>query len=113
MGRHLPEVTPAFVAKELERLLDQYNAGTAQLIDAIRSKYVIPYCERTGMRFRAGNGSWSFDNGKGKYMGEWRDASEDLPKRMYELLVTEVAVSRNDLGSLMADYTPTTYKERT
>lgn len=71
--------------------------------DDIRTRIVIPYCERTGMRFKAGMGSWSFDHPTKGYQ-----FNEDAPKYVREPLGDEL-LSRQDIGSVILDYTPKGY----
>jgi hypothetical protein len=98
--------TPKTVARELQRISDAADAAEALVIAAIRSKYVIPFCNRKGWRFTAGMGSWSFDDGKGNYRFE----RDEIPARIYAMLWENSVTSRNGIGALMADYTPANYK---
>ena len=94
--------------KAIEREQARYEKAVDALIDAARTKYVIPYCERTGRKFVAGMGGWSFhaDDGRTNISG-WN--ADTLPKRLREVLETDYGMHRNDCGSMMQDYTPTTY----
>ena len=97
---------------KLERKFDQLARALEREADKAmaeaRTKYVIPFCDRTGMRFIAGMGSWSFDKPGCESIGSWN--SEDLPKRLRDVLTVEYPIGRCDAGSLMADYTPKNYK---
>lgn len=103
-------------ATRATRAADVYCAAMGDLAESIRQDLVIPFCERTGMRFCAGMGSWDF-NGKGKSFAGWQERAElrarhRLGARLYDALTIEwgVGSGRQDVGSLIASYTPTTYK---
>lgn len=95
------------IERQLDRLARQFEREADKLIAEARQKYVIPFCDRTGLRFTAGMGSWSFDNGHGDY----KNLPEELPKRLGDVLSAEYPLNRcNDVGSLMESYTPKNYK---
>lgn len=100
--------TPATVARELQRITDIADAAEQKVIDAIRTKYVIPFCDRKGWKFYAGMGTWSFYDSKGDSFY----AQDQLPARLYAMLSENSVTSQNDIGSLMAYYTPANYKPR-
>ncbi len=89
-------------AKALDNLASGYWSKVDDIAAAARAKYVIPFCDRKGWKFTAGMG---FRNTEGVYIG-WAVV---LPARLYTALTAEV-LSGQELGSLMADYTPTSYK---
>lgn len=91
--------------KAIERIERQAVVSVEALADRYRTSHVIPYCDRHGLRFTAGMGEWSFDDGNGNYCD-----SSDLPKRLSDVLTTSVLNGRQGLGSLMLDYVPPNYK---
>lgn len=94
--------------KAIEREQKRYQNTVDKLIDAARTKYVIPYCERTGRKFVAGMGGWSFHpSDHRETISGWN--ADKLPKRLREVLETDYGMFRNDCGSMMQDYKPTTY----
>lgn len=50
--------------RQLEKLRARYERDAARVIAEAREKYVIPYCERHGLRFVGGMGTWCFRNAK-------------------------------------------------
>lgn len=96
--------------KAIEREQARYEKAVDALIDAARTKYVIPYCERTGREFVAGMGGWGFhgaNDSANDTISGWN--SDRLPKRLREVLETDYGMHQNDCGSMMEDYKPTTY----
>ncbi len=108
-------MTPAQLTQALDRLQASIRAQEDTIIAQVRAKYVIPYCDRYGLRFTAGMGSWSFDNGKTGYyeihIGGWSNPHE-LPKRIWDCLNRSLPSNPGqDLGSVMEDYTPKNYRK--
>ncbi len=101
-------MTPAQIVARIDRADAAYWKEIEAIADVVRNKYVIPYCDRTGLRF-TGMGSWSFD-GKGKHIGDW-DSKGQLPQRLDNLLHTGTVNTRTDLAMMMEDYTPKGWKK--
>lgn len=100
--------------KALDAIAEQAGKQADALITQVRRELLIPYCDRTGLRFTAGMGSWSFDK-KGITYGSW-DADfppPRVPKRLYEFLQSGYPTNPhyNDCGSMMLDYTPLSWKD--
>lgn len=100
--------------KRHEELRDRWTTQENALIDAIQHDLLIPFCNRTGLRFTAGMGTWSFDKPNRWNTGkDWYGSDHKPPgisKTLYDLLREGSACRLNDLGSLMQDYTPPNYK---
>jgi hypothetical protein len=82
------------------------------LAKLVRTKYVIPFCDRHHLKFVSGMGGWNFSEGAREtgYYGfydKWQD--ERLPKRLRDALCTSIRHGRQPLGSFMCDYTAPTY----
>lgn len=93
--------------KAIEAAHAQCEKACDAAIADVRTRLVIPYCDRHGCRFIAGMGGWNFvwPDGRRATHEEWSDVR--LPKRMCDALCTDYPLSRsNDCGSMMADYTP-------
>lgn len=100
--------------KALDAISDEAQKKADALIAHVRETLLIPYCNRTGLRFTAGMGSWSFDK-KGVTYGDW---DEDFPppkisKTLYDFLKSGYPTNSNynDCGSMMLDYAPPNWKD--
>lgn len=98
--------------KALDKAQADYEKAIAKIIAAARIKYIIPFCEKHGCMLSAGMGSWSFHFADGT---QWHDETAwvsdpvvRIPKRILNVMRGELCF-RNDAGSMMEDYTPTTY----
>lgn len=98
--------------KAIDKIEHRAAAEVDKVIEQARLDLIIPYCNRYGMRFTAGMGSWSFDK-KGQYLGDWLDRA-DFPRMsnaLWEFLRAPYPFNRmNDLGSMTPDYTPLNWK---
>lgn len=98
----------------LEAIAERVDREQDALIAAVRNDLLVPFCNRTGMRFTAGMGSWSFDKldryGFRQYL-HFGDPIPGIPKTLSDFLHKDALLSRNDLGSLMQDYTPPNYRQ--
>jgi hypothetical protein len=114
--------------KALDKLFRGYCDQVEALAMQVREQYVIPFCDKHGLRFVAGMGSWCFWDSKGTYLFEamehigddWSTDERGLGylhsgeetkryrcKRMLHLLATPPdGFNGSPLGSLMDDYTP-------
>ena len=100
--------------KQIEAISAEAEMKADGLIALVREKLLIPYCDRTGLRFTSGMGSWSFDK-KGVTYGDW-DADfppPKIPKTLYDFLTSGYVTNPqyNDCGSMMLDYTPANWKD--
>lgn len=91
-------MTPSQARRALVRAENKYAREVERVATALRAKYVVPYCNKTGRRFCAGMGSWSLGDA-----GSW-DA-RGLPIRVGEALDVR-DIRGQDLGSQMGDYKP-------
>jgi len=64
-------MTPGQVARALEAAEARYWAEVDRIAEAVTRENVAPFCDRHGVRFRPGMGSWDFDGA----------AAEDTPRR--------------------------------
>lgn len=96
--------------RRLDAIRREADKAIGQLVKELRAAYVVPYCDRYGVRFRSGMGTWAFfddcafmlrdTDGRGD--GEGRK----LPRRLCDVLNLETPVDCVSLGALMDDYTP-------
>lgn len=101
----------------IDRIRADADKRTEAVIASARLALLVPYCERTGMRFTAGMGTWSFDYwdryGTHQFISDWDELkTKRIPRGLYNFLCELDVTSRNDLGAVMEDYTPSTYKAR-
>lgn len=100
--------------RDLDRLAILYGHSTDFLLEAARAEYLIPFCDKHGLKFCPGNGTWAFLlNGK-LYAGSqmWSNTSLDkIPKPLLAVLECEIPPTRNHAGSLMREYTSPTYQD--
>jgi hypothetical protein len=109
---------------EIERIREAAETAQDVVIAKVRVELLIPFCERTGLRFTAGNGTWSFDK-RDKYGVQQHYGTDDvdlyrkrgplltafkMPLTLAQFLQENHVGSLNDLGSLMEDYTPANWK---
>lgn len=91
-----------------ERIRVQAEKQVHALAEEIRARYVVPFCDRTGMNFSAGMGSWSFHDQKGRSIGttyaDW--GLKPLPKRLRAALEIDAPGFNQDIGSLIPSYFP-------
>lgn len=99
------------VAAALERAENAYWAEVDRLAEVVRQAYIIPFCNKHGVKFVSGMGGWSFHGRKanGKAWANYDNAG--LPKRMASALARDLLNRANDLGSMTRDYTPPNYTE--
>lgn len=100
------------------KILEQIQADAIRkqdnLIAAVRAELLVPYCNRAGLRFTAGMGSWSFDKPNRYGSTDWFSYNEPpprIPKTLLAFLRQHAIDCNNDLGSLMQDYTPPNYRQ--
>lgn len=105
-------MTPQKAVEALER---EYERRVDQIAAEVRAKYVVPFCDKHGLRFRSGMGGYVFDS-QGQKTRDGFDVKygdgavfggRDLPKRLKRVLETDVFHRRQCLGSFMQDYTAT------
>lgn len=102
--------------RALDALRAQTEKSEERLIAEARAALLIPFCDRTGFRFTAGMGTWSFDKkdkrGHSVDIAGWDTPSlKRLPAGLLAFLQSDsVCYRNNDLGSLMEDYTPKGWK---
>ena len=103
-----------WAARRADQIRARADRQTQALCDQIYARYVVPFCDRTGLHFSSGMGSWSFHHRDGRSMDEGSrdEGMPKMPKRLLSYLIVEDPTSRNDLGSIMGSYTPLTYKGR-
>jgi len=117
--------------KRLEALYAIYEEGVQVIADEVREKYLVPFCDKHGLRFVSGMGRWFFIDKDGTHLDE---AEEDIDpasnfgstsyrplgylhsgmetrryhcKRLLGLLHLVPDGSRNsDIGDWIGDYTP-------
>lgn len=98
---------------QVDAIRARTDAETDKVIDAVRADLLIPFCERTGLRFTSGMGSWSFDKRDRYGVRQYYGAGDAIPGRIPRMLIDFLGelsvVCNNDLGSLMQGYTPSTY----
>lgn len=92
---------------ELDRLARQYDREVDEALKRARIKYIVPFCDKHGLRFNSGMGSWSFHDSEGRYDGDY--GCVKIPKRVREVLECDL-VYRQDAGSMMTEYTTKTYR---
>lgn len=97
--------------KRIEAARAEADKVMQAVIDQVRIDLLIPYCNRTKLRFTAGMGSWSFDKAnlwktEQVYWGRCDKLPGRIPSTLYDFLHEDAVTSQNDLGSLMEDYTP-------
>lgn len=88
------------------------DACTVALMGA-RAKYLIPFCDKKSLRFTAGMGLFLFTNEKGETFGEnvFSTDHRGIPKRLLAVLLAEWPMNPGQTaGSMMLDYTPSTFK---
>lgn len=102
--------------KALDELYHRTRCEEERIVAQVRQELLIPYCNRTGLRFRGGSGSWSFD----KWCRDgWRrvysmyETPPRIPKALLWFMRTESILYRTDLGEGMENYTPPGWKEPT
>lgn len=100
-------MTPKQAEKALERAAAAYWAEVDRIAAALRARYVVPYCDRTGAKFSAGMGSYGFHGKNGEQMGgSWDiDVNEGRtpPARVYNACEVRDHIKGQSLGSLMED----------
>lgn len=93
--------------KKLREARLTLEQAEGSICEQARQQHVIPFCDKTGFRFLAGMGGWSFqkadrriDSGAESNAGLWR-----LPKGLRSALDAELS-NGQCAGSIMRDYTP-------
>jgi hypothetical protein len=99
------------IKQQVAALHAAYDKDIQRICAEARTKYVIPYCDKHNLMFGAGMGSWCFHDEEGQQYGAENGWQEPIPKRLLAILETEL-LYRNDLGSLIEDYTPHGFKRR-
>jgi phosphorylcholine metabolism protein LicD len=91
---------------------DAYCDAMYNLANDIRNEVIVPFCDKHGLSFRSGMGTWILE-GHGKVYASWdEDVHRFMPKKLYEALTIPWHLgARQDLGALIQDYTPANYKE--
>ena len=108
-------MTPAQVKKALDEAATRYWEEVDRLAAIVTREHVAPFCNRHGVRFVPGMGSWGFHGAAAeatarrpaRAWGVW-DYSE-LPARLADVLMADT-ITGQSLGSLGRDYTPPNYK---
>lgn len=97
-------MTPKKLAKVVKKLDDQYDKAFYALAKRVRDEHVVPFCNRTGLRFKSGMGGWTFYRGP----DDWPERKP--PKRLDAMLSEGHIDGYQALGSMMDDYTPPNYR---
>lgn len=97
--------------RRIEAIRDKADKDQDAVIADVRRDLLIPYCNRTKLRFTAGMGSWSLDKpgpygNDQTYLHYGGEFPGRMPKALNAFLHERSTFSNNDLGSLMLDYTP-------
>jgi hypothetical protein len=96
------------VQRALDQLAKEYDRNVDDFIATMRKKYLIPFCNKHGLQFAAGNGNWGFTAG-GEFSGCELNSVPALSGggQLERILRAEVD-AHNDVGSLMERYSPPT-----
>lgn len=98
--------------RQLETIRLAAERQEEALIESIRTDLLVPFCDRVGAKFTSGMGTWMFRRGKStQHSFEHDGPFWGMSRMLYTLLHAESAYCNNDLGSMMEDYTPASYKE--
>lgn len=108
-------MTPGQVARALEAAEARYWAEVDRIAEAVTRENVAPFCDRHGVRFRPGMGSWDFDGAEAKdtprrparAWASW-DFS-DLPANLGKVLDART-LEGHALGAIAPGYTPPNFK---
>lgn len=99
-----------YVVTEYEKILQRGQAQleklTDKVCDDVRREHLIPFCDKKGVKFVSGMGSWAFYDSRGEVL--W---NRQIPKRLLHLLEASTYSYHNSLGSFINDYTPKGFKE--
>lgn len=100
---------PTAFEKQIDVIANRAALEIDRVIEDIRAKYVIPYCDKHNLHFVAGMGTWSFTKPMGYSVGGWN--ADELPKRLRDALTIEYPLNKGqDIGSLMMDYKPANFR---
>jgi len=102
------------IVKQVDAAEAAYSKALDSIADQFRKEYIIPFCDRYGLKFQAGNGSWSFRR-EGKSIGAWGYTDEGMPKLwpMFKKVNEIRLINSNDcILYRCAAYTPHNYKEQ-
>lgn len=105
-------MTPGQAKKALERAEQFYWQEVNRIAEEVRRVHVIPFCDKHKVSFLAGMGRWSFNGPAQKGRPGWPDKrwgdfeSEDLPKKLSEVLHLSTVSSTTDLGLMVEEYRP-------
>lgn len=99
-------MTPGDVKLQCDRIGATLDKSIDALCAKVRQENIIPFCDKRNVRFVAGMGGWSFTNTKGDSAAgaDWDEWA--LPKRLKEILNTDLPGHGQGLGSMCEDYTP-------
>jgi len=104
-------MTTVLSTEALERRIalffESYKETVDVLASFVRRTEVIPFCDKHGVQFRAGMGTWTLYDPKTQksiWISTYRKNPEFV--RLQKLLDTPVDGMDQYLGSLMKDYTP-------
>lgn len=82
---------------------EMYVLDVELFLCKLHREHVIPYCQRHGLSFVAGNGTWCFWKGDADSIGQ--DDEDKLPAGLYALLTSAIpGFPGNDVGSYMPDF---------
>lgn len=108
-------MTTQQIKKTFDKINRERDAALERLAAVVMEQHVKPFCDRLGVKFCSGMGSWNFEGYEteptprrsARAMSDFDSA--DLPKTLADLLHLPID-HFNDLAALMDDYTPTSYK---
>jgi len=94
-------------SKALDVIASDCEQRVTVLLDSIRRELVIPFCERKGMKFSAGMGSWDFHTKDHRKVMSPIERN-GLPFIIFNTLRLEYPLNPTvqDIGSMMQGYTP-------
>lgn len=94
-----------YMRSRLESMLASHNADLDALGEAVRADVIVPVCDRYGLDFVQGMGTYFFSKGKTTY-GSADEATGALRRALepiFELLNAD-ATDRHPLGFRVGDY---------
>lgn len=97
---------PTAFQREALRAEAAYTARIGALAVAVRTKYVVPFCDRHGCVFKAGMGGWQFQWPDGRRATDGDGSAFRLPSRLASALKIKVFYGANSLGTIIEDYAP-------
>jgi hypothetical protein len=105
--------TSVKVQRALDQLAKDYDRNVDSFIATMRMKYLIPFCNKHGLQFAAGNGNWGFTAGV-EFAGCELNSVPALSGSIGLGRILHVEVdAQNDVGSLMERYSPPTLGSKT